>query len=146
MDRPPYSSMRKKKTSTPSFLFAPLNSWLGLCGRAALDPELTHCLSVRSESALSSFPVSVQDQPGHIHFLSSVQPRPRSRPLDKLRASQSTLCSLLFAMTPSWESYRSLEPAIKSVNGSNTQIQCIHSQTNSSVHTLVCTHMHAQYM
>ena len=80
------------------------------------------------------FPVSVQEQPGRVHFLPSVQPRPRSRPLDELGASQSTLCSLLFTLTPSWESYRSLEPAIKSVNGSNTHTHT-DSQTNSSLHT-----------
>lgn len=102
------------------FLFAPLSSWLGLCYRAALDPELTHCLNAASDRALSSFPVSVQDQPGPVHFLSSVQPKPRSHTLDALCASQSTLCCLLFTLTPYWESYRTLEPAIKSVNGSNT--------------------------
>lgn len=66
-------------------------------------------------------PVSIQDQRGREHFLPSVLPGPTYRPLDELSASQSTLCSLVFTMTPSWESYRSLEPAIKSVKGSNTQ-------------------------
>lgn len=45
----------------------------------------------------------------------------KSRPPDQLCGSQSTLCSLLFTLTPSWDSYRSQQPAIKSVNGSNTQ-------------------------
>lgn len=71
--------LHEEKKSSP-FLFAPLSSWLGLCYRAALDPELTHCLNALSDRALSSFPVSVQDQPGCVHFLSCV--RPRSHPLD----------------------------------------------------------------
>lgn len=68
---PRYSYRRKK--SSP-FFFAPLSSCLGVCYIAALDPELTHCLNALSERVLSSFPVSVQDQPDHVHFICSVQP------------------------------------------------------------------------
>lgn len=52
---------KKKKKKSGPFLFAPFSSCLGLCYRAPLDPELTHCLNALSERVLSSFPVSVQD-------------------------------------------------------------------------------------
>lgn len=121
------TSIQLHEKKNTSFLFAALSSWLGLCHRAASDSELTQCLNTLSKRALSSFfffffhPISVQHQSGRVHFLSPVQPRPRSHPLDELCAIQSTLCSPPFTLTPSWESHRSVEPAIKPVNGSNTQ-------------------------
>lgn len=66
---------------------------------------------------------SDQDQPGCLHFLHSVQLRPKAHLQDSLCGSQSSVlfCSLLFTLTPPCDSYRSLEPAIQSVNRSNTQ-------------------------
>lgn len=107
----PHTARHKKNQALSSFP-------LSVHGLASLDPELAHCLSALCDRALSPFSVSVQDQSGCARFLPSVQHRPRSHPLDQLHA-QSSLCSL--TLTIPWESYRSLEPAIKSVNGSNTQ-------------------------
>lgn len=90
----PHTALQIKKKLGP-FLSAPLSSWLGLCYRAALYPELSQCLKALSERPLSFFPASIQDQPGHVHFLPSVQHRPRFHPLEKLCLSIPPLFSTI---------------------------------------------------
>lgn len=55
-------------------------------------------------------------------YISCLLPNPDLDPIHWTSSVPLNPPSVLsFTLTPSWESYRSLEPAIKSVNGSNTQ-------------------------
>lgn len=89
IDRPPYSSIKQNQALSS----LPLSvQCLGLCYRAALDPEATHCFNALTKRVLSSFPVCVQDQ----YWLCTFPvrcPAQASILSYELCASQSIFCS-----------------------------------------------------